>query len=135
MRIAGIVSSVLIGALTGAIGTLAHQLTTMIGAFPAPTGLIASCAAVVLLIAGLRLALQTRLYAALAALGIVAMVALLALPTAGDSAILPSNARGVTWAIGPTLLAALVLGWPSGLVRRRHSPSGEILGTEEEPHP
>ncbi|THG28475.1 hypothetical protein [Naasia lichenicola] len=142
MRIAGIVASILLGALTGTIGTLAHQLTGAIGSFVAPTGLIAACLAVVLLIAGLRLALQSRVYAALAALGVVAMVALLALPTASGSAILPANIRGVVWAVGPTLLSAIVLAWPSGLTWRRgrsrsgtgHPASDGILGKEEELH-
>lgn len=132
MRIAGGVASVALGAMTGTIGTLAHQLTSTIGTFAAPTGLLAACAAVLLLIVGLRLALQSRVYAALAALGVVVMIALLALPTAGDSAILPANARGVTWAVGPTILAAIVLAWPTGLVRRGHAPTDEILESEEE---
>ncbi len=142
MRIAGIVAAILLGALTGTIGTLAHQLTSTAGWFVAPTGLIAACLAVVLLIAGLRLALQSRVYAALAALGVVAMVALLALPTASGSAILPANIRGVVWAVGPTLLSAIVLAWPSGLSLRRerngrgtgHPASDGILGKEEELH-
>jgi len=112
------VASFVLGLIVGAIGTFGHQLTRELGV-PIPLGLIAALVAVVCLLAGLRLATESRILAALAALGIVVAVGVLALPSANGSVLLPDNIAGIAWAIGPTLIAVVVLGWP----RIQHGPN------------
>ncbi|HEY8588054.1 MAG TPA: hypothetical protein VIL55_00745, partial [Naasia sp.] len=62
-----------------------------------------------------------RLHAGLAALGAVVAVSLLALPGPSGSALLPANPLGFTWTLAPTLVSAVILAWPAGLLRRPDS--------------
>jgi N-acetyl-1-D-myo-inositol-2-amino-2-deoxy-alpha-D-glucopyranoside deacetylase len=115
VRIAGVLSSLVLGVGTGTIGTFAHQATWSTGAAVLPVGLIAAVLAVACLVAGLRIALDSRLHAALAALGAVVAVAVLALPGPSGSALLPANPTGFAWTIVPTLVCAVILAWPRTL--------------------
>lgn len=120
-RIVGAGSSVVLGVVTGGIGTFAHQSTWTVAALALPTGLLAAIAAVGCLVAGLRIAVGGRLHAGLAALGAVVAVALLALPGPSGSALLPANPLGFAWTIAPTLISAVILAWPAGLGVARDS--------------
>lgn len=111
-RIAEGVAAFALGVAVGGIGTFAHQLVWNELGFPLPIGLIAGLVAVALLLTGIRIALESRLLAALAALGIVVVIGILALPGVNGSVLLPDNLGGVVWAVGPTLIGAVVLGWP-----------------------
>lgn len=121
VRAAGIVSSPVLGVITGGIGTFAHQTMWTVAGVTLPLGLAAGLTAVACLVAGLRIALGGRLHAGLAALGAVATSALLALPGPSGSALLPANPLGFVWTIAPTLVSAVILGWPVGLFRRPDS--------------
>ncbi|BDZ44599.1 DUF6113 family protein [Naasia aerilata] len=117
MRVVGGLSCLVLGAATGVIGTFAHQSGwTLLGA-RLPVGLVAALLAVACLVAGLRLALDSRLYAGLAAVGILVAIGVLALPGPSGSALLPANFAGYGWTLGPAVISALVLAWPRGLSR------------------
>jgi hypothetical protein len=105
-------ASVVLGIIVGVIGTFGHQLTASVLGVALPLGLVAGMVAVGLLVAGVRLALESRGYAALAALGAVGAIGLLALPGGSGTVLVPDNLSGTIWAIGPTLVAAVILAWP-----------------------
>ncbi len=117
-HIGGAVSCVVLGFVTGAIGTLAHQSTWTVGGLRLPLGLVVALAAVTCLIVGIRLALDSRLHSGLAMLGVLAAVGLFALPGPSGSALLPANIPGYVWTLGPAIVGGLVLAWPRGPLRR-----------------
>jgi xanthine/uracil permease len=123
-RIGALVGSLLLGLLAGGIGTFAHQSTWAVLGIRVPVGLIAALVAVACLVAGLRLVLDSRLHAGLAAAGIVIAIGLLALPGPSGSALLPANPAGFAWTIVPALIIGVVLGWPRLPARRDSEPSG-----------
>jgi hypothetical protein len=120
-RVGGALSCLVLGVVTGVVGTFAHQSGWTLFGVRLPLGLIAALIAASFLVAGLRLALDSRLEAGLAALGLVSAIALLALPGPSGSILLPANPAGFAWTIGPTVLFALILGWPRTLLRRTDS--------------
>jgi len=122
-RIGALVACLVIGFITGGIGTFAHQSSWPVLGFRVPIGLIASLLAVGCLIAGLRLVLDSRLHAGLASAGVVTAIGLLALPGPSGSALLPANPAGLAWTIVPAVLIAVVLGWPRLPARRDSEPS------------
>ena len=117
MRALGGVSCLVLGAAAGTIGTFAHQSVWTVLAVRLPVGLLAALLAVACIVTGLRLALDSRLYAGLAVVGVVAAIGVLALPGPSGSALLPSNFAGYGWTLGPAVISALVLAWPRGLSR------------------
>jgi len=121
-RIAALVGSLLLGIVTGGIGTFAHQSTWAVLGVRVPVGLIAGLVAVAFLLAGLRLILGSRLHAGLAAAGVVLAIGVLALPGPSGSALLPANPAGVAWTIVPALIIAVILGWPNLPARRDSEP-------------
>ncbi|KZX22274.1 PIG-L family deacetylase [Rathayibacter tanaceti] len=106
------VVGVLVGAVAGAITTVAHQSTVSIGSVVLPLGLLASLAGVLLLLLGLRLVLVDRFVAFCTAMGLLTMVGLLALRSAGGSVLVPANGLGVAWTFLPALIALVVIAWP-----------------------
>lgn len=116
-RIVSAVLLVLAGAVFGAIGTVAHQLTVTWGV-TVPLGLIVALLAYTALLVGLRLLGQSRLPALLAALGAIAVVLLFTQQSAGGSVLIPNNLLGQVWLVGPILIAAVVIAWPDVRGRR-----------------
>jgi len=116
-RIVSAVLLVLAGAVFGAIGTVAHQLTVTWGV-TVPLGLIGALLAYTALLVGLRLLGQSRLPALLAALGAIAVVLLFTQQSAGGSVLIPNNLLGQVWLVGPILIAAVVIAWPDVRGRR-----------------
>lgn len=98
-----------IGAAVGFVTTFTHRQYV-------PWGLVAGLAIIAALIAGFRLVFDSRVIAGASAVGIVGATALLMLPGAGGSVFVLDDALGWTWAIAPTLVALVVVAWPS---RRR----------------
>jgi N-acetyl-1-D-myo-inositol-2-amino-2-deoxy-alpha-D-glucopyranoside deacetylase len=117
-RIGALLGVFLIGVLTGAIGTFAHQSTWPVLGIRVPVGLIAAILAVAFLLTGLRLILGSRVHAGLAAAGIIVAIGVLALPGPSGSALLPANPAGIAWTIVPAVLIAVILGWPNLPARR-----------------
>lgn len=121
-RIVSAVLLVLAGAVFGAIGTVAHQVTVTWGV-PLPLGLIGALLAYTALLVGLRLLGHSRLPALLAALGGIAVVLLFTQQSAGGSVLIPNNLLGQVWLVAPILIAAVVIAWPDVRGARRAATS------------
>ena len=121
----GLLASLLAGLVVGTIGTFKHQVGISAATGTGlPIGLVLSIAMVVVFLVALRLSFSTRWYAAAAAVGIVAAVALLSLPGAsGGSTVVLLNLAGVVWTVAPAVLAAAVVGWPRIARRPRTAPA------------
>lgn len=101
------VFAVLVGIVVGVITTFTHSLL-------APWGLVAGLAIVAALIGGFRLVFGSRVVGAAAALGIVGAAAALALPGAGGAVLTLDGISGWVWALGPVVIALIVLLLPRG---------------------
>lgn len=126
LLIAGAASCFVLGFVTGAVATFGHQSTWSILGLTPPVGLVAGLAGVACLVAGLRIALGSRVTAACAAFGVVTAITLLALPGPSGSALLPANPAGFVWTVGPTVISAIILAWPRTLGRRHDSGSAPV---------
>ena len=92
-----------------------------IGEVVIPWGLVAALVGVLALLVGIRLVAGGRWVAAAAAVGVVGTVALLTLPGRGGSVLVAGDVIGTIWAVGPALIAVLVVAWPK-LPERRTAP-------------
>ncbi|WBU38126.1 hypothetical protein [Homoserinibacter sp. YIM 151385] len=101
----GAVAAALVGLAAGAIATFVHRQWL-------PLGLIAGLLVVACLLTGFRVVFDSRLVAGAAALGVLGASGLLALPGAGGSVLVADSVEGYVWAIGPTVIALVVLAWP-----------------------
>lgn len=106
------IAAILMGALLGSITTVAHQNVLTIAGAEIPWGITLSLLVVTGFLVGLRILVQDRLIVLLAALGLVGMVFLLSQQSVGGSVLVPNNMLGTIWAIGPTLIATVVVAWP-----------------------
>lgn len=122
MRLLVRVAQLLLGALFGALMTFGHQATVTIAGATLPWGIVVSCLGVLGLLAGVRLLTEGRADSFWVALGIVGAVAALSLPSPGGSVIITNSVVGVIWSLAPTVLAALVVGWPN--IRRTEQGTG-----------
>jgi hypothetical protein len=116
--------SLVLGIVYGSVATIGHRNEIRIGDVVIPWGLAAALAGVLALLLGLRLVAGGRLAAAGAAVGIVGTVALLTLPGPGGSVLVAGDVVGTVWAVGPALIAVLVVAWPSLPARRPASGDG-----------
>jgi hypothetical protein len=109
------------GVLVGTLGTFKHQVgvSAATGA-GLPVGLVLSLLMVAAVLAALRAAFGTRLFAAAAGVGVVVAVFVLSLRGPGGSIVVLGNLEGVVWTVAPALLAAVVVGAPAP--RPRHDP-------------
>ena len=129
----GLPASLLAGLVVGTIGTFKHQVgvSAATGA-GLPVGLVLALAMVLLFLVALRVAFPTRWYAAAAAVGIVASVALLSLPgLSGGSTVILRNIAGIVWTIAPAVLGVAVAGWPRRARKRTAPEPGGILETDQ----
>jgi peptidoglycan/LPS O-acetylase OafA/YrhL len=122
-RIVNAVLLVVAGAIVGAIGTVAHQITVTWGV-PVPLGLIGSLVCYTSLLVGLRLLGDSRWPALCAALGAIAAILLFTQQSAGGSVLIPNDLAGKIWLVAPILIAAVVVAWPD-LRGRRGEAAGE----------
>ena len=113
----------LIGVIYGAVATLGHRQVLRIGDVVIPWGLAAALVGVLALLVGIRLVAGGRSVAAAAAVGLVGIVALLTLPGPGGSVLVAGDVTGTVWAVGPALIAVLVVAWPK-LPERRTAVAG-----------
>jgi N-acetyl-1-D-myo-inositol-2-amino-2-deoxy-alpha-D-glucopyranoside deacetylase len=113
-----------IGVALGALLTVYCQFTATIAGQDIWVGAIAGVIVAAAVFVGFRLAFDTRVVSAFAALGMVAIVAVLSFPSAGGSQLVPQNGAGILWEISPAVLAIIVLAWPQA---RRVRP-GKIAG-------
>ncbi|AAT89414.1 hypothetical protein ATY41_09655 [Leifsonia xyli subsp. xyli] len=120
-RIVSAVPLLIVGAIVGGVGTVAHQIAVGWGV-PIPLGLIGSLLAIAALLAGLRLLGHSRVPAALAAAGTLGTILVFAQQSPGGSVLIPDNALGQIWLVAPFLIAAVALAWPD-LSRRGAGPA------------
>ena len=111
-RIGTYAIAAVIGVIYGAVATVGHRQELRIGEVVIPWGLVAALVGVLALLLGIRLVAGGRWVAAAAAVGIVGTVALLTLPGRGGSVLVAGDVTGTIWAVGPALIAVLVVGWP-----------------------
>lgn len=110
------------GAGTGFVLTFTHRhYVVQLGDVAVPLGLIGSLAIVAALLAGMRLAFAERAAPIAAAAGVILGTAVLALPGNSGSLFAPDDPAGYVWAVGPTVIALVVVGWPTS--RRRVGPN------------
>lgn len=112
----------IVGVVFGAVGTVQHQATLNLGSLQLPLGLVLSLVAVAAVLIGFRLLFTDRLVVLIAAVGIVAVVALLSVPSPGGSVLIPQGLAGLIWTIGPVLIGTVVVAWPR-LPERPHTPT------------
>ncbi|MFC6355015.1 hypothetical protein [Luethyella okanaganae] len=101
-----------VGAVFGAIGTIAHQSTVEVAGVDVPWGLILSLSGITALLVGLRLVLNDRLIVLATAIGLLGTIFLLSLRSTGGSVLIPQSALGLVWTVAPTLISTIVLAWP-----------------------
>lgn len=118
-RVVTFVLGVIVGAVYGSVGTVAHPLTVTIGSVVFPYGLVIALIGVLALFIGFRLVVGGRLAAVGAAIGVVGIVSLFSLESVGGSILIREGIAGSVWLVGPALLGALVISWPS-LPTRTH---------------
>lgn len=118
-RIGVLAFAFLMGVLFGAVGTVGHRHELAIGELVLPWGIVAALAGVAGLLIGIRVLAGGRLVAGAAAVGVIGTVSLLSLPGAGGSVLIPGGVIGTIWAVGPALIAVLVVAWPSLPTPRR----------------
>lgn len=102
------------GAGVGFVLTFTHrQYVIPIAGVPIPFGLVGGLAIVAALLLGMRLAFGERIAPIAAAAGLIAASALLMIPTRSGSMLTLEDPLSYVWALGPTLLAIVIIGWPS----------------------
>ncbi|PRY69418.1 N-acetyl-1-D-myo-inositol-2-amino-2-deoxy-alpha-D-glucopyranoside deacetylase [Glaciihabitans tibetensis] len=119
VKVVSALVGLIVGVAVGAMLTVAHQASFVVGTVTVPYGLIIGVIIFACLLAGLRLIFGTRLIAATCALGILLAVGTLSLRSGGGSVLVPATAAGYIWTAAPTVIALVVLGWPQ-LPPRRH---------------
>lgn len=138
-RIVSVVLALIVGVVYGTVGTVAHPLSITIASIVIPWGLVLSLVGVSALLVGFRLVLGERLAVIAAAVGIVGIVALFSLESTGGSVLIQQGVSGLVWVLGPALIAALVIFFPSLPARPRgvsaarpgsdHGEPADRLGT------
>jgi hypothetical protein len=116
------------GLVYGAIATIGHRHQLRLGDLVLPWGIVAALVGVAALLIGIRIMIG-RLAAGAAAVGVIAIVALLSLPGVGGSVLVPATTVGTIWAVGPALIAVLVVAWPSAASLRRGPGPARPAGT------
>ena len=112
-RIGTLVIAFLVGLVYGTIATVGHRHAWQLGEITIPWGLILGLVGVAALLVGIRLVAGGRWAAAAAAVGVIGAVSLFSLPGPGGSVLVPGGVVGTIWAVGPALIAVLVVAWPS----------------------
>jgi N-acetyl-1-D-myo-inositol-2-amino-2-deoxy-alpha-D-glucopyranoside deacetylase len=105
--------ALVVGAAVGGIATVNHQYSAAVFGVDVPVGIIATLLIVAALLVGLRIVFAGRLVAALASIGILAVIATLSLAGGGGSVLVPANEAGYLLTYGPAAIALVVLAWPA----------------------
>lgn len=110
------------GAAMGFVLTFTHrQYIVEQGPVTIPFGLIGGLLIVAALLTGMRLAFEDRLSPIAAAAGVLLGAGILVLPGNSGSLYLENDPLGYIWVLGPTVLAIVIIGWPSRRPRRDQS--------------
>lgn len=125
-RVFSLVLAFATGAGVGFVLTFTHrQYVLELGGVAVPFGLIGGLAIVAALLAGMRLAFGERTAPIAAAAGVILGSAVLILPGSSGSLFMPDDTLGYVWALGPTVLAVVILCWPAP---RSRSSSADVAG-------
>lgn len=111
-RLTGAALSLLVGAIYGTVGTVAHQNVVTVGGIDLPVGLTLAVLGSLALLLGFRLLFDDRLAVLCAAIGLVGMIALFSLASAGGSILIPQGLIGLFWSVAPVLIATIIVAWP-----------------------
>ncbi|WP_235940809.1 DUF6113 family protein [Paramicrobacterium fandaimingii] len=111
-RIVTAVITLVLGAVYGTVGTVAHTLTVTPFGILIPYGLILGLIGTLALLVGLRLVIAERLPSVAAGIGLVGTVALFSFSSPGGSILISQGLPGLIWLFGVPLIAAVVLAWP-----------------------
>ncbi len=123
-RLTGAVLGLVVGAIYGAVGTVAHQSVFRIGELAIPFALVFALIGALALLLGFRLLFADRLAVLFAALGMVGIIALFSIPSAGGSVLIPQGVTGLVWTVVPVLIATVVIAWPKMPERPIDGPEG-----------
>jgi N-acetyl-1-D-myo-inositol-2-amino-2-deoxy-alpha-D-glucopyranoside deacetylase len=111
--------AIVVGAALGAILTVEHQLSVTMAGVPVPVGIIVSLLIVAGLLVGARLVFDGRLIALFAGIGMLGVIGVLSLASAGGGVLVPGNAAGYLLVYGTIVIVLLAVVWPaSGTFRR-----------------
>lgn len=121
--IGAVLLSLFAGLMMGLITTLNHQAKFDLLGLQITVGVFMGWAAIALLLAGIRLVTDRRAYTLVAGIGVLVVVAWLALRGIGGVSFVPDNARGLFWVTMVPLAVLLSVAWPSreqlaGILRR-----------------
>lgn len=111
-RAVGAVLSLLVGAIYGAVGTVAHTNTLRIAGAEIPFGLVLALIGALALLVGFRLVFDDRLPVLCTAAGMVGIIALFSIASRGGSVLIPQGVPGLVWTVVPVLIATVVVAWP-----------------------
>jgi N-acetyl-1-D-myo-inositol-2-amino-2-deoxy-alpha-D-glucopyranoside deacetylase len=101
-----------IGVALGALLTVYNQFTVTMSGQPIWVGVIIAIAVVAGLLAGFRLAFETRVVSAFAAGGVILVVGFFSLPSSSGTPLIVASGPGLLWELAPTVIAFVVLVWP-----------------------
>lgn len=119
-RILTLVLAFATGAAIGFVLTFTHrQYVVETLGVPVPLGLLGGLAIVAALLAGMRLAFAERAAPLAAGAGVVLASAVLALPAYSGSVLVVDDPIGAAWALGPAIIALVVVAWPARRPRVR----------------
>lgn len=112
MRLFATGAAFVLGAATGALGTVSQAWTVPVGGVTLPVGLTCALVVTTCLLTGLRLAFASRTLALWAGVGLLGVTAVLTAESAGGSVLLPAVTSSYSWVYGTVVLAVIVLAWP-----------------------
>ncbi len=107
-----------IGIAIGALLSVYNQYTVKVAGQDVWVGALAATLIVAAILVGFRLAFATRIVPAFAAAGVIAVVALFALPSGRGAPLILQTGPGLLWEFAPIALAIIVLVWPKARRRR-----------------
>ena len=117
----------LVGFFVGALLSVYNQSLWVVGGQPIWLGAICGVLVVAAVLVGFRLAFGTRVVALFCAVGIIVVVGLFSIESAGGTSLIPWNGPGILWQIAPTVVALIVLAWPRRFRRTtRRGSAGRI---------
>ncbi len=127
------------GVLVGTLGSFKHQagISAATGS-GFPYGLLLSLAMVAAVVAALRVAFDSRVYALAAGIGVVAAILILTRKGPGGSVVVIGNVPGLVWMIAPAVLVLVLVALPGRRPRTGRSGADGILeadAEEEDPAP
>ena len=102
-----------IGFFIGALLSVYNQSLVSIAGQEVWLGAIVGTLVVAAVLAGFRLAFGTRIVTLFCAVGIIVVVGLFSIESAGGTSLIPWNGPGILWQLAPTIVGLIVIAWPT----------------------